>query len=194
MEPKFFKNTQELRDWLKKNHAIETMLWLGYYKKHSSKYNFSWSESVDELLCFGWIDGLRKSIDDERYMIRITPRKPKSNWSKVNLDKIEVLLKSKKIHNAGLKAFSFYTPPKTNQYSFEQKDISLTSDYLKQLKSDKDAWRFFNNSAPSTKKQSIWWVMNAKQEVTRQRRLNQLIDCSKKQEKIPHLVWKKKKS
>lgn len=112
MRPKFFKNTDELREWLKDNHSTQSELWVGYYKKRAKKHNFTWSESVDELLCYGWIDGLRKSIDSERYMIRITPRRRKSHWSKVNLEKIQKLIQNGKMQKPGLKAFSYYNVPK----------------------------------------------------------------------------------
>ena len=112
MAATFFKNADELRSWLHENHKKKSELWVGYYKKRSRKHNYTWSQSVDELLCYGWIDGLRKTIDSERYMIRVTPRKRKSHWSKTNLEKIQKLIGNGKIHKSGLQAFSHYNVPK----------------------------------------------------------------------------------
>ena len=184
MEPIFFKNTQKLREWLQQNHKTASVLWLGYYKVKSPKFNFTWSESVDELLCFGWIDGLRKSIDSERYMIRITPRKPNSNWSKINIDKVKILIEKGLMKKAGLQAFENRKSANSNNYSFEQRNVSLLTPYKNVFKSNKKAWNFFNNLSPTTKKQSIWWVMSAKKEVTQLRRLHILINCSENEEKI----------
>lgn len=193
MEPIFFKNTSKLREWLTKNHDFTKELWLGYYKMKSPKYNFSWSESVDELICFGWIDGLRKSIDDERYMIRITPRKPSSNWSAVNIDKATKLIKLNLIQEAGLKAFNIRLEKKSKVYSFEQTCLELSEEFQQRFQLDKLAWKFFNSLSPSAKKHSIWWIMSAKREGTKLKRLNILIESSKKEEKIPLLIWTKKK-
>ena len=106
MEPVFFKNSSELRQWSHENHKTATEIWVGYYKKHSDRMNFSWSESVDEALCYGWIDGKRKSIDDESYMIRFTPRKPQSNWSTVNINKVEQLKQKGLMQETGLAAYA----------------------------------------------------------------------------------------
>lgn len=194
MKATFFKNIEELRDWLELNHAGCTELWLGYYKKKSKNFNFSWSDSVDELLCYGWIDGIRKSIDEERYMIRITPRKPKSNWSLVNLNKIKELKANNRLQEPGLKAFAHYNPKNANQYSFEQKTVKLSAEHLKIFKANKKAWAYYKTLSPSLKKQVNRWVISAKREQTRLRRLNELITCSENQKKIPSLDWKKKQS
>lgn len=194
MKATFFKNIEELRDWLELNHGGCTELWLGYYKKKSKNFNFSWSDSVDELLCYGWIDGIRKSIDEERYMIRITPRKPKSNWSLVNLNKIKELKANNRLQEPGLKAFAHYNPKNANQYSFEQKTVKLSAEHLKIFKANKKAWAYYKTLSPSLKKQVNRWVISAKREQTRLRRLNELITCSENQKKIPSLDWKKKQS
>ena len=192
MKPIFLKNTEELRKWLNNNHKKESEIWLGYYKKRSSKFNFSWSDSVDELLCYGWIDGLRKSLDKERYMIRITPRKRKSNWSRVNSEKVARLIQEQRMQSPGLKAFANFRKESTGKYSFERDHVELDENYKKSIKENANAWEFFEKLSPSVKKQSVWWIMSAKREDTRLRRLNVLINSSSNQEKIPQLTWKKK--
>jgi len=193
MEPLFFKDTYELREWLTKNHAIKKELWLGYYKKKSPKYNFSWSESVDELICFGWIDGLRKSIDNERYMIRITPRKPTSNLSSINIEKAKRLIGLNLMQEDGLKAFNLRLENKPNVYSFEQNSAELLEEFKQIFQKDELGWKFYNSLTPSVKKQCNWWVMSAKKKETKLKRLNILIESSKNKEKIPQLKLTKKK-
>lgn len=192
MKPIFFKNTKKLRDWLAKNHAIKTELWLGYFKKNSPKYNYSWSDTVDELICFGWIDGLRKSIDKERYMIRITPRKPNSNWSKINIEKATNLIEKGLMTGAGLKAFEIRREKKSKIYSFEQQHIELSSEFEELFQKNKKAWEFFKQLSPTTKKQSVWWINSAKRKETQLNRLAILIESSEKKQKIPPLNWAKK--
>jgi uncharacterized protein YdeI (YjbR/CyaY-like superfamily) len=193
MNATFFKNKTDLRDWLSKNHQNQIELWLGYYKKKSLKYNYSWSESVDELICFGWIDGLRKSIDDERYMIRITPRKPISNWSAVNIEKANNLIETSKMQKAGLIAFNLRLEKKSKVYSIEQKNSKLSEEFKHVFKKELKAWQFYNSLSPSTIKQCNLWIMSAKKEETKLKRLNILMEHSSKKEKIPQLQWTKKK-
>ena len=193
MEPIFFKNIVLLRKWLVKNHLVKKELWLGYYKKKSSNYNFSWSDSVDELLCFGWIDGLRKSIDEEKYMIRITPRKTTSNWSTVNIKKANKLIETSRMQKAGLIAFNLRLENKSSAYSFEQIASELSEEFKEIFKRDIQAWDYYNCLSPSVKKQCNYWVMSAKKEETRIKRLNILIEYSNKEEKIPQFKWTKKK-
>jgi uncharacterized protein YdeI (YjbR/CyaY-like superfamily) len=138
----------------------------------------NWSESVDQALCFGWIDGVRRSIDEESYCIRFTPRKKNSIWSAVNVKKVEALKKLGKMEPAGLKAYSYLTKDKSNVYSFEQKIVKLSNDYQKAFQKHEAAWEFFQKQAPSYKKLMIHWVMSAKQEKTRSNRLEKLIITS----------------
>jgi uncharacterized protein YdeI (YjbR/CyaY-like superfamily) len=193
---KFFKTQNDFRKWMEKNHHIRKELWVGYYKKDSGKTSLDWPQSVDEALCFGWIDGLRKSIDKESYKIRFTPRKPGSIWSAVNLKRARELLELGLIQPAGLKAFNNKDEKKINRYSFERENVKLDKKYEKEFKSNKKAWDFFQSMVPSYKKPVTWWVMSAKQEETRWKRLKILIECSEAGEKIPQMRWadKSKKS
>jgi uncharacterized protein YdeI (YjbR/CyaY-like superfamily) len=191
MKPTFFSDPSKFRKWLEKNHDKEQELLVGFYKKGSGKPSITWPESVDEALCFGWIDGVRKSIDDESYTIRFTPRKPGSIWSVVNIGKVKELTKKGLMHPAGLAAFEKRKEHKSAVYSFEQKEISL-GDYEKQLKANKKAWSFWTAQPPSYRKAASWWVISAKQETTRLKRLSTLIaDCEAGQ-RIAPLRWTKK--
>ena len=186
---KFFKTKIELRKWFEKNHNKLKEQWIGYYKMGTGKESITWSGSVDEALCFGWIDGLRKSIDDESYMIRFTPRKPESNWSAVNIKKVEELTKLGLMKPEGIQAYNKKKDHKSEIYTYEQKKIKLDEKYENIIKTNKIAWEYFSKHlAPSYKKTSIRWVMSAKREETRLNRLRILIDSSSKGEKIPQLA------
>ena len=194
MKPTFFKNQKELRKWFEKNHDREKEIWVGFYKKDSGKANFTWSQSVDQALCFGWIDGIRKSIDVYSYMIRFTPRNPKSNWSTINIKKINELTELGLMHPAGIEAFKKREEKRSEIHSFEQRRIKLNKKYELKIKSNKKAWKFFQALPPSTKKQSIWWVMSAKKEETQLRRLDIIIKSSDEGKKLPLLrIGKKEK-
>jgi uncharacterized protein YdeI (YjbR/CyaY-like superfamily) len=178
MEPVFFKNQSEFRKWLEKNHKKKTELVVGFYKVGSGKLNMTWSQSVDEALCFGWIDAVRKSIDKDRYQIRFTQRKPGSIWSAVNIKKIEELIRQGLMHPAGLESFEKRTDKKSRLYTYENDELKFSRDFEKRFKANKVAWKYFQSLAPGYKKSSNNWVMSAKQEETRLKRLNQLIaDC-----------------
>lgn len=187
MEVIFFDTQAAFRKWLEKNHKEKNELWVGFYKKASGKRSIDWPQSVDEALCFGWIDGIRKSIDDESYKIRFTPRKEKSIWSAKNLKRIEELKELSLVSPAGLEIYNKRDPKYSSIYSFEQKIIKLDKNYEADFKKNKIAWEFFNSTVPSYKKPAVHWVMSAKQNETRLRRLNILIQCSEKGEKIPML-------
>lgn len=176
----FFDSPQAFRQWLEKHHQTEKVLWVGYYKKHTKIPSLTWPESVDQALCFGWIDGLRHSVDDERYRIRFTPRKSTSNWSDVNVKRYAELLKDGLILPAGKAAYARKKKEKSGVYSFEQdlKKLLFPPEYEAIIKKEKVAWAFFQTLPPSVRKPSIWWVVSAKQEATRQRRLAELIRCS----------------
>ena len=178
MEPTFFAKPSDFRNWLQKNHKKQTELLVGFYKVGSGKPSITWSQSVDEALCFGWIDGVRKSIDDERYQIRFTQRKSTSIWSAINIKKIEELSKKGLMQPAGLASFEKRTESRSKIYSHEKEEAVLTPNLAKQFKQNKKAWGYFQSLAASYRKISTHWVMSAKQEATRIKRLNQLISDS----------------
>lgn len=175
MSPTFFSDQLEFRKWLKKNHKKGTELLVGYYKVDSGKPSMTWPESVDQALCFGWIDGIRRSIDAESYCIRFTPRKPTSIWSTVNIKKVEVLTQKGLMQPAGIEAFSKRKQEKSEIYSFENAGKKLPDDIEKKFKSNKKAWEFFNRQPASYKKTVIHWITSAKREETQLARLDKVI-------------------
>ena len=184
MTPVYFKNQEEFRNWLKKNHKTETELLVGYYKVDSGRPGMTWSQSVDQALCFSWIDGIRRSIDKERYCIRFTPRKPASTWSNINIDKIRELKKKGLIHPSGLAVFNKRKKSKSGIYSFENEPAKLADSLEAGFKANKSGWDFFTLQAPSYQKMIIHWIMSARQEKTRLARLEKLIKASEKQSRI----------
>ena len=181
---KFFKTQQDLRNWFEENHDKSDELWVCYYKKSTGKESIDWDQSVEEALCFGWIDGIRKSIDKDSFKIRFTPRRPNSNWSLKNIKTVEMLKEKGLIKPAGLKAFELRKESKSGVYSFEQEQSEFSKKYLSILKSNNDAWTFFSSQPPYYQKAVKHWVMSAKQEKTRLKRLNELIDDSVNGRKI----------
>lgn len=175
MVPTFFAMQAGFRKWLQKNHKKETELVVGFYKVGSGKPSITWSQSVDEALCFGWIDGVRTSIDKDSYQIRFTPRRPGSTWSAINIQKVEALTKRGLMQPAGLEAFKKRQESRSAIYSHENEAVKLTKTFEKQFRLNKKAWAFFQALAPGYKKLSVHWVMNAKQEITRLKRLQQII-------------------
>jgi len=184
MTPTFFKTPEEFRNWLAENHLTKTALLVGFYKVDSGKPSITWPQSVDEALCFGWIDGVRKSIDEESYYIRFTPRKPTSIWSAVNIRKVEELIKSGQMQQAGLVAYENRKTEKSKVYSFENESKKLTSDFENHFKANAKAWDFFTSQASSYKKAVIHWIMTAKQEVTQLSRLGKVISDSENQKRL----------
>jgi uncharacterized protein YdeI (YjbR/CyaY-like superfamily) len=178
MKPRFFRTPADLRKWFKKHHAVEKELWVGYYKVSSGKPTVTWAESVDEALCVGWIDGIRKRIDDESYTNRFTPRKSVSTWSAVNIGRVKALVDEKRMQSAGLHVFEARRENKSGIYSYEQRRTEFDEPYLSQMMRNKKAWGFFQAQPPSYRKMLIWYVVSAKQEATRQKRLKILIDAS----------------
>ncbi|HWM92332.1 MAG TPA: YdeI/OmpD-associated family protein [Thermoanaerobaculia bacterium] len=175
----FFSTPSEFRAWLEKHHEREKELLVGFYKKGSGKPSITWPESVDEALCFGWIDGVRKSLGEESYMIRFTPRKPSSNWSAVNVARVEELSREGRMRPAGLKAFEERSEAKTGIYAYEQKDAAtLEKAEERQFKANKPAWEFFHSQPAWYRKTAIWRVVSAKKEETRKKRLATLIEES----------------
>ncbi|WP_085296791.1 YdeI/OmpD-associated family protein [Cognaticolwellia mytili] len=180
----FFNNQEEFSHWLEENSEASE-LWVGYLKKSTGRANLTWSSSVDVALCFGWVDGIRKTIDEQSYKIRFTPRKLKSVWSAVNVNKVKTLIPLGKMRPAGIHVFNNRSDEKG--YSSEDRKVPLASEYEAQIKVNQSAWQFFTNLAPSYKRDSIWWVMSAKKEETQLRRLSILIASSEVGLKIPTL-------
>ena len=175
----FFPTPKHLRKWFERNHNKEKELLVGFYKVSTGKSTVTWSQSVDEALCFGWIDGIRKSIDEESYCIRFTPRKPTSNWSAINIKKVEELAKLGLMKPEGLKAFGFRKEEKSKIYAYENPEVIFNKSYEKLFKANKKAWAFYQTTTPTYRKVTTRWVMSAKQESTRLKRLNELItDCA----------------
>jgi uncharacterized protein YdeI (YjbR/CyaY-like superfamily) len=191
--PQFFALPAEFRDWLEQHHASEQELWVGFYKKGSGKPSITWPESVDEALCYGWIDGIRKSIDADSYMIRFTPRKTRSIWSAVNIKRVEDLKSQGRMKPEGLRAYEARSEERTAVYSFEQKEpVQLSESYVEQFRANGKAWDYFQAQAPWYQKASIHWVTSAKKEETRLKRLAVLIEDSEQGRTIPSLSWKKR--
>jgi uncharacterized protein YdeI (YjbR/CyaY-like superfamily) len=178
MKPTFFPKQTDFRKWLKKNHKKERELLVGFYKVGSGKPSMSWSQSVDEALCFGWIDGVRKSIDKDSYTIRFTPRKPASIWSGINIKKVTELTNQGMMQPAGLESFEKRKESKSKIYSYEKAPSKLAAAYEKKFKENKKAWAFFTSLAPGYQKLGIHRVMDAKQEKTQLNRLEKLISES----------------
>lgn len=190
---KFFKSQEALRKWFEKNHNKKEELWLGYYKKSAGKASVSYKESVDTAICFGWIDGIAKGINEEKYCQRYTPRRAKSIWSAVNIKKVEALTKAGLMHESGLAAFNNRDKKMAGLYSFEQKEIKLTPALLKLMKANKKAWEYFSKAPPGYRKTATWWVISAKQEETRLRRMKTLIADSEAGRRIAQLAPAKKR-
>lgn len=187
--PTFFSTKSALRKWFEKNHSSAKELLVGFYKVNSKKPSITWSESVDEAICFGWIDGVRKSIDDESYCIRFTPRKPGSIWSGINIKKVETLSKQGLMHPAGLDAFAKRKENKSRIYAYEKEPVSLPHDFLKKFMANKKAWKYFQSMAPSYQKSCIHWITSAKQDATKTKRLEELIRDSEAERKIKRLSY-----
>ncbi len=178
MKPTFFATPNEFRRWLERHHATGTVLLVGFYKKGSGRTSITWPESVEEALCFGWIDGVRKSVDAESYSIRFTPRRRGSAWSAINLRKVQELIASGRMRPAGLRAFEERDPKKSGTYSYERAAAQLSPEAEAEFRAFPAAWSFFQAQPPGYRKLMAWFVVSAKQEATRMRRLRRLIDES----------------
>ncbi len=188
MEVTFFGHQDEFRQWLSENHARETELWLGVYKKNSGKVGIKHSEAVDQALCFGWIDGRVKSLGEMSYAIRFTPRKSNSIWSQVNIKRLAELTELGMMHPAGLATFEERRPEREKLYSYEVDPTELAIDYEEKLRANEAAWAFFTSQAPSYQRTVRHWVMRAKREETRIRRLSDLIETSARGERLPQFT------
>src|SRR3979490_3206482 len=188
-KPTFFPTPSEFRAWLEAHHDTVRDLIVGFYKRDSGKPSITWPEAVDAALCFGWIDGVRKSVDEFSYTIRFTPRKSRSTWSAINIKRMAALQKLGLVHNAGLQAFQRRTADRSAIYAYEQrKGAKLTAEHEKLFRANKDAWTFFQAQPPWYRRTSSWWMISAKREETRTTRLARLIDDSAHGRPIPHLA------
>jgi uncharacterized protein YdeI (YjbR/CyaY-like superfamily) len=183
--PRFFATARAWGEWIARHHLAETELLVGFHKGASGRPCMSWSESVDEALCGGWIDGVRKPIDAQSYTIRFSRRKPGSIWSKVNIAKAEALIAAGRMHPAGLAAYQRRTAARSGIYSFEQGPLALDPASLREFQTHRAAWDFFLAQAPSYRKKIIWRILSARQPATRARRLAAAIACSQKGERLP---------
>ncbi len=184
MKITFFKTPADFRGWLEKHHDTSAELWVGFYKKQSGHKSITWPESVDQALCFGWIDGIRKSIDEVSYKIRFTPRRAGSIWSAVNTKRAGELIDLGLMNAAGSKAFEARKEYRSGIYAYEQRSATLEPPYEKLLKKNKQAWAFFYAQPAWYRKQVSWWVVCAKREETRLKRLNRLIEDSANQRRV----------
>jgi len=187
--PVFFATPEEFRAWLEENHATARELWVGYTKKGAGRPSITWPESVDEALCYGWIDGIRRSVDDTSYMNRFTPRRPGSNWSAVNIARVAELTAQGRMRPAGLAAFDRRRDETTAVYSYEQRhQAALEEAEEQQLRANPAAWQFFQARPPSYRQAAIRWVISAKKAETRQSRLARLIEDSAQGRTVPPLT------
>src|SRR5215469_13801477 len=187
-QPQFFPTLAGWRSWLENHHADTKEFWVGFYKRDSGRPSITWPESVDGALCFGWIDGVRKSINAISYKIRFTPRKPRSVWSAINIKRVAELSKSGLMHSAGLAAFEKRDGDRSAIYAYEQrKTAKLSAPFERKFREHKEAWKFFQAQPPWYRRTSTYWVISAKKEETRLKRLATLIDCCAQKRNIPTL-------
>jgi uncharacterized protein YdeI (YjbR/CyaY-like superfamily) len=188
MTPTFFRTAEEFREWLQAHHGSAAELLVGFHKKASGQASISWPESVDEALCFGWIDGVRHAIDEHSFTIRFTARRPGSTWSAVNVRRARTLMAGGRMAPAGIAAFEARTEDRTGQYSYEQRPDELIEPYAGMLARHAPAHRFFAHQPPSYRRAAIWWVISAKKEETRRERVQKLIELSAQGRQIPQLL------
>jgi uncharacterized protein YdeI (YjbR/CyaY-like superfamily) len=191
MEPEFFPKASQWRAWLEKNHDKKTELLVGFYKVDSGKPSMTWPDSVDAALCFGWIDGVRRRIDEVSYSIRFTPRKPRSIWSVVNINRVGELTAQKLMHPAGLRAFAARQQERSGVYAFEQENIRFEPAQEALFRSNNGAWKFFQAQPAWYRGTATWRVVSAKKDETQAKRLAQLIDDSSKGRTIAELTRSK---
>ena len=184
-DPVFFPTPAHLRAWLEANHQSATELWVGMYRKGTGKPSVTWPEVVDECLCFGWIDGIRKRLDEQSFTNRITPRKAKSNWSRVNLKRVEELIAAGRMRPAGLRAYEARDKGPDGTYSYEQRDNPVLDEELTRLfQAEPDAWEYFHSRPPGYRRLALFWVVSAKRDETRRKRLARLIAAARERTDI----------
>jgi len=192
MKPKFFSTPEKFREWLERNHDSASELLLGFHKKSSGKKSITYAEALDEALCYGWIDGVRKNLDETSYTIRFTPRKARSIWSNVNVNHVERLTKEGRMRPAGIEAYARRDPKLTGIYAFENRPRELSPEFEKAFRKNKTAWSFFEKQPPGYKRLVIFRVMEAKREETRLKRFKDLVEVSEKGLRLGILEPKKK--
>jgi uncharacterized protein YdeI (YjbR/CyaY-like superfamily) len=188
MRPKFFRTPREFRAWLERHHCRRAELLVGFRKRDSGRASITWPESVDEALCFGWIDGVRRRLDEASYTIRFTPRRPGSIWSAVNVRRARALLAVGRMSPSGREAFAARRANRTDRYSYEQRPQRLPAQYAGMLARDPLARKFFLAQIPSYRKAATWWVLSARQAATRLRRAQTLVELSAAGRLIPQFV------
>jgi uncharacterized protein YdeI (YjbR/CyaY-like superfamily) len=188
---KAFKNSAAFRAWLERNHASKKELVVKLYKVHAKEKGLTYKDALDEALCFGWIDGVRRSGDEESHNIRFTPRAARSTWSAVNIKRVQELEAAGRMHDSGRAAFRRRSESRSGIYAYENRQTQLSPAYEKRFRASSTAWDFFQTQAPWYRRTSIYWVMSAKKEETRERRLAALIDVSWKRKPLPQLDRKK---
>jgi uncharacterized protein YdeI (YjbR/CyaY-like superfamily) len=181
---KFFASPAHFRRWLERNHQRKAELLVGYYKKSTGRPSVTWAESVDEALCFGWIDGIRRAVDEESYAIRFTPRRKTSVWSAVNICNVQRLIEAGRMQALGLAAFAARQEHRSEIYSYEERPRELPQSLAKIFRKNKIAWKFFWDQPPGYRRRMIWWVISARTALTRQKRLAQLIKVSGTEKRI----------
>jgi uncharacterized protein YdeI (YjbR/CyaY-like superfamily) len=191
----YFSSPEEFRAWLEEHHESASEVWLGYWKKHTGKASLTWSQAVDEALCFGWIDGILRRVDDARHVQRFTPRKPTSNWSAVNIAKVEQLRAEGRMRPAGEAAFALRRAEKSGVYSYEQRDkAAFEPDHEERFRANAAAWEYWRAAPAGYRKMATWWVVSAKKPETRERRLGQLIEDSAAGRRLAQLSVQPKKT
>ena len=191
--PRFFRTPEDFRAWLHSNHTTATELLVGFYKRASGRPSITWPESVDEALCHGWIDGVRRSIDDASYSIRFTPRKQRSIWSNVNIAKVEALIEQGRMAPAGLAAWALRDEKRSGVYAFERKAAAFDADMEGMFRRNGKAWSYFEAQPAGYRKLAAHYVSSAKRADTRARRLSALIEHSAKGERIPQFAIARRK-
>jgi len=193
MEVKFFRSAEDFREWLDRHHGSATELWVGFYKKESGRVGMSYPEAVDQGLCFGWIDGVRKKVDAISYTNRFSPRRPKSIWSLVNIRRVGELTRQGLMTAAGLAAFRARDAKRSGMYSFENRPRSLEPALEKIFRARKRAWTFFQTQPPGYRRLATWWVMSAVKDETRRARLAKLISDSAEGRRLAALAPRPRK-
>ena len=192
MKPRFFSTPEKFREWLERNHDSASELLLGFHKKSSAKKSITYPEALDEALCYGWIDGVRKNLDETSYTIRFTPRKARSIWSLVNVRHVERLTKAGHMRPPGIEAYARRDPKLTGIYAFENRPRELSPEFEKAFRKNKTAWSFFEKQPAGYKRLVIFRVMEAKKAETQLKRFKELVEVSEKGLRLGILQIKKK--
>jgi uncharacterized protein YdeI (YjbR/CyaY-like superfamily) len=188
MRPRFFATAQEFRAWLGEHHEDSEELWVGFYRKDTPRPGITWPEAVDQALCFGWIDGVRRRVDDTRYTNRFTPRRARSTWSAINIDRAKELIRRGLMRPAGLRAFEARGDDRSALYSYEQRHAArLDPEQERALRANRKAWAFFQEQPPWYRRAVVHWITSAKKDETRSRRLSRVIEESGARRRVPPL-------